>query len=61
VALGVTEIERVNHHADVGGVFAGLAQVRDLDQFKRCLVQVALERFAAVEIAVRFLDYDVSL
>ena len=35
--------------------------MRDLDQFKRRLVQVALERLAAVEVAVRLLDHDMSL
>jgi len=35
VALGVTEIQRVDDHADVGGVLARLADVGDLDEFKR--------------------------
>src|SRR5436190_15943649 len=31
VLLGVAEVKRVDHHADVGRVLARLAQVRDLD------------------------------
>ena len=38
VRLGVAEVERVHDHADVGGVLAGLAHVRDLDQLEGGLV-----------------------
>ena len=31
VALRVAEVERIDDHADVGGIFARLAHVRDLD------------------------------
>src|SRR5204863_4795747 len=38
VALGITKVERVDDHADIGGVLARLAHMRDLDQFKRGFV-----------------------
>ena len=60
VALGVTKIEGIDDHADVGGIFAGLAQVGDLDEFERGFVQVALEGFAAFKVAVGLFDDDVS-
>ena len=59
MALGVAEVQRIHHHADVGRVLAGLADVRDLDQFEGGLVQVALELLVAVEVAVGLLDDDV--
>jgi hypothetical protein len=34
VRLGVAEVERIHHHADIGGVLAGLTQMRDLNQFE---------------------------
>ena len=61
MALGVTEIERIDDHADVGGVFARLAHMRDLDELERRFVQPALKRLVTVEIAVGFLDDDVAL
>ena len=39
----------------------GLADVRDLDQLEGSLVQPALERLVAVEIAIGLLDHDVAL
>jgi hypothetical protein len=60
VALRVAEIERVHHHANVGRVFARLADVRDLDHLKGGFVQPALEGLVAVEIAVSLLDHDVA-
>ena len=61
VALGVAQVERVDDHADVGGILAGLAHVRDFDEFERRLVQSALEVLVALEIAVGLLDHDVAL
>ena len=61
MALCVTQVECVHDHADVGGIFPRLAQVRDLDELERRLMQVALEHLVAVEIAVGFLDDDVAL
>src|SRR6266481_2924603 len=61
VTLGVTEIERIDDHADVGGVFAGLAHMRDLDELERCFVQPPLKRLVALKIAVGFLDHDLAL
>jgi hypothetical protein len=42
VLLRVAEVERVDDHADVGGVLARLAHVRDLDQLEGRLVHAAL-------------------
>src|SRR5213083_3292309 len=61
VTLGVTEIERIDDHADVRGVFAGLAHMRDLDELERRFVQPSLKRLVALKIAVRFLDHDLAL
>ena len=61
VTLGVAKIERIDDHADVGGVFARLAHVRDLDQLEGSLVQPALERLVALKIAISFLDDDLAL
>src|SRR4029077_18628434 len=61
VTLGVTEIERIDDHADVGGIFAGLAHMRDLDELERRFVQPPLKRFVALKIAVGFLDHDLAL
>ena len=61
MTLGVTEIERIDDHADVGGVFAGLAHVRDLDELERRFVQPPLKRLVALKIAVGFLDHDLAL
>src|SRR5439155_11977661 len=61
VALGVAKVERIDDHADIGGVLARLAHVRDLDQLERSLVQPTFERLISVEIAVGFLNDDVAL
>src|ERR1017187_2478851 len=55
VAFRVTQVERVHDHADVGGIFPRLAQVRDLDELECRLMQVALEDLVAVEVAIGFL------
>src|SRR2546425_12772796 len=60
VALGVTEVERIDHHADVGGVLAGLAHMGNLDEFKGGFVEVPLELLVAIEVAVGLLDDDVA-
>jgi len=61
VPLGVAQVERVDDHANVRGVLAGLAHVRDFNQFERRFVQAALEILVAIEIAIGFLDDDVAL
>src|SRR5439155_16481148 len=61
MTLGVTEIERIDDHADVGGVFAGLAHMRDLDELERSFVQSPLKRLVALKIAVGFLDHNLAL
>ncbi len=61
VRLGVAEVERVDDHADVGGVLARLPDVRDLDQLERRLVHRRLERLVAVPVAIRLLDDDAAL
>ena len=59
--LRVAEVERVHDHADVGGVLAGLAHVRDLDQLESRLVHRALVVLVALPVAVGLLDDDVAL
>ena len=61
VRLGVAEVERVDHHADVGGVLARLAHVRDLDQLEGCSVHRRLELLVALPVAVRLLHDDRAL
>ena len=61
MGLGVAKIQRIDHHADVGGILARLARVRDLDQFKGRFVHLRLEFFIAIPIAVSFLDHDAAL
>ena len=61
MALGVTEVEGVHDHADVGGVLAGLADMGNLDELEGRLVQAALEILVAVEVAVSLLHDDVAL
>ena len=61
VRLGVAQVERVDHHADVGRVLAGLAHVRDFDQLEVGLVHGRLEALVAVPVAVRLLDHDAAL
>ena len=43
VRLGVAQVERVDHQADVGRVLARLAHVRDFDQLERRLMHRRLE------------------
>ena len=59
--LGVAEIERVHHHADVRRVFARLAHMRDFDQFKRGLMDAGLEAFVVVPVAVGLFYDDAAL
>ena len=61
VLLGVAEVERVDHHADVGRVLARLAHVRDLDQLEGRGVHRRLEFLVAVPVAVGLLHHDRAL
>ena len=61
MALGVAEVQGIDDHADVRRVFAGLADVGDLDQFEGGLVEALLEFVVSFEVAVGLLDYDVAL
>ena len=61
VLLGVAEVESIDDHADVGGVLAGLAHVRDLDQLEGGLVHRALVVLVTLPVAVGLLDDDVAL
>src|SRR4029078_1587278 len=61
VALGVAEVERIDDHADIGRIFARLANVRDLDQLERSLVQPAFECLVSVKITISLLNNDVTL
>lgn len=59
--FGVAQFERINDHSDVGGIFSGLAHVRDFDQFKIGFMHRRLEAFVAVPVAIRLFDNDASL
>ena len=61
VALRVTKVERIDHHADIGGIFARLPDVRNLDHLEGGFVQPALEGLVALEIAIGLFHYDVAL
>src|SRR6185295_11392133 len=51
----------IHHHADVGGILAGLAHVRDLDELEGCAVHADLEFLVALPVAVGLLDDDRAL
>ena len=61
VSLGVAEVEGIDDHADVGGILARLAEVRDFDEFEGGFVEVALGVLVALEVAVGLLDDDMAL
>ena len=58
VLFRVAEIQRVDHHADVGRVLARDLDMRNLDQLERRLVHGGLELLVALPVAVRLLDND---
>ena len=60
VRLGVAEVQRIDDHADIRGVLAGHAHVRNFDQLERGFVHRALEALVAVPVAVGFLDDDAA-
>jgi hypothetical protein len=59
--LGVAQVERIDDQANVGGILAGDAQVRDLDQLERCFMHRRFEFFIALPVAVRLLYDDAAL
>jgi proline-specific peptidase len=61
VGLGVAQVQRIDDHADVGRVLAGLAHVGDFDQLEVGLVHRRLEALVAVPVAIRLLDHDAAL
>ena len=61
MALGVTEVQSVHHHADIRGIFPRLPDVGDLDQFEGGFVEAALESLVTIKIAVGLFHYNVSL
>ena len=61
VRLGVAQVKRIDDHADVGGIFARLAQMRNLDQFKIGLVHGGLEGLVTLPVTIGFFQYDAAL
>jgi hypothetical protein len=61
VFLGVAEIQRIDHHADIGRVLARLAQVRYFDQLERGRVHRRLEFLVALPVAIGLLHHDRAL
>ena len=61
VRLGVAQVESVDHHADVGGVLAGLLDVGNLDQLESGVVHAGPKILVALPVAVGLLDHDRAL
>ena len=61
VGLGVAQVQGIDHQADVGRILAGLAHVRDFDQFEVRLMHGALETFITVPVAICLLDNNAAL
>ena len=59
MVFGITEIQRVDDHANIGRFFSGLPRVEDLNQFERRIVHDRLEFFVSVSVEVGFLDDDI--
>ena len=59
--LGVTQVQCVNHHADVGGVFTRLPPVRNFYELERGFMHVDFEVLVALPVAIGFLDHDIAL
>ena len=61
VFFGVAEVERVNDHANICRVLAGLANMRDLNELESGFVHRGLELLVAIPIAIRLLDDNAAL
>ena len=59
MVFGITEIQRVDDHANIGRFFSGLPRVEDLNQFERRIVHDRLELFVSVSVEVGFLADDI--
>ena len=60
MGFGVAQVECVDDHANVGGVFARLSHMGNLDQLERRLVHRCLESLVAFPVAIRLLDHDAA-
>ena len=60
MGFGVAQVQRIDDHADVGRILAGLAHMRDFDQFEIGLVHGGLKAFVAIPVAIRLLDHDTA-
>jgi hypothetical protein len=61
MGLGVAEIERIDHHADVGRVLARLAHMRNFDQLEVGFVHGGFETLVALPVAIGLLHHDAPL
>ena len=61
VLFGIAEVERVNDHANIRRVLAGLANMGDLDELESSFVHGRLELLVAIPIAIRLLDDNAAL
>ena len=61
VLFGVAEIKRINDHANICRVLAGLANMRDLNELESGFVHRGLELLVAIPIAIRLLDDNATL
>src|SRR5215475_2192216 len=61
MGLGVAQIQRVDHQADVRRVLARLTHVGNLDQLERRLMHAGFERLVALPVTVRLLNNNAAL
>ncbi|MNT23751.1 hypothetical protein D3C72_1591840 [compost metagenome] len=61
MGLGVAQVQRIDHQADVGRILARLAHVGNFDQLEVRFVHGALETFITVPVAICLLDNDAAL
>ncbi len=56
--FGVTEVERIDDHADISRVLAGLAPMRDLDQLEGRFMNRGPKSLVAISVSTRLLEDD---
>ena len=59
--FGVTQVQRIDDHADVGGILPRLAHVRYFDEFEGRLVHGGLEILVAFPITIGLFHDDAAL
>ena len=54
--FGIAEIERIDDHADIGGILARLPSMRDFDELERGIVHDRLEFLVSLPVAVSLFE-----